>query len=51
MNPDEGTSFHVHLADSIERPIFVVDCELENEKKILAANDPDTWATKFHNML
>ena len=51
LNPDEATSFHVHLADSIERPIFVIECESETEKKILVANDPETWATKFHKIL
>ena len=50
MNPDDPTSFNVRPADSIEKPVFVIDCESENEEKVLVAHDPDVWGSLFHKI-
>ena len=42
------TTFSVHDVDSIEKPIFVVDCESEEQQKILVAHDVEEWHSKFH---
>ena len=47
LNPDEPTSFNVHPSASIEKPVFVIDCESEDDNKILVATDPEEWADCF----
>ena len=47
IDPKGPESFSVHDVESIERPIFVIDCETENHKKILVAKDVDEWANMF----
>ena len=50
LNPDDAASFNVHPAESIEKPVFVIDCESENESKVLVAHDPDVWGSLFHKI-
>ena len=47
MDTDDINSFSVHDVDSIERPVFVVDCEEDNHQKILVAKEQDDWAESF----
>ena len=47
LNPDKPTSFNVHPSASIEKPVFVIDCESEDDNKILVATDPEEWADRF----
>ena len=47
IHTESPASFNVHDAESIERPIFVIDCEIDDHKKILVAKDVDEWANMF----
>ena len=46
-NDFEMNTFSIHDVMSIERPIFVIDCETDNHNKILVAADPDKWSEMF----
>ena len=47
IDTDSPESFNVHDVESIDRPIFVIDCEVANHNKILVAKDVDEWASMF----
>ena len=51
LNPDDPSSFNVHPSDSIERPVFVIDCESETEAKVLVAREPEDWGSLFHTIV
>ena len=44
LKTDDINAFSVHNVDSIERLVFVVDCEEDEHQKILVAKEQDDWA-------
>ena len=47
LDTDDPNSFNVHDVDSIEKRVFVIDCEQDGHEKILVAKDKDEWADLF----
>ena len=47
LNTDDPNAFNVHDVGSIERPVFVIDCEQDGHQKVLVAKDKDEWAELF----
>ena len=50
LDPNDKNSFSIHTVESIERPIFVIDCESNDQQRILVAHDPDEWGKEFHSI-
>mmetsp|Transcript_37515 Transcript_37515/g.52900 ORF Transcript_37515/g.52900 Transcript_37515/m.52900 type:complete len:82 (+) Transcript_37515:188-433(+) len=47
LNTEDPNSFNVHDVDSIERSVFVIDCEEDAHRKILVAKEKDKWTDYF----
>ena len=47
VESNDINSYNVHSVESIDKPVFVVDCETHNHNKIIVAHEPNTWPNKF----
>ena len=47
IDNDDMNLFHRHDVNSIEQPVFVIDCETANHNFVLVASDPEQWCEKF----
>jgi hypothetical protein len=47
LDTNDPDSFNLHDVESIDRPVFVIDCEQDEHEKILVAREKDEWADLF----